>query len=118
MPKLKKAKIITRQLDCYLTADEKAAHAELLAHAIQEKNKILLELHEAKTGFKKRIEAQEIIIQGSSNAINNGKEPREVDCTLELNKPNSGIKTYTRKDTGESWTEDMTPEELQEDLNF
>ena len=112
----KKAKIETRSLECILTQEEINKRAEEMAHAVQEKNKVQQEKKEAMSGFKLQIEEQESIIQNSSNAINNGKEPRDIDCEIELNTPKSGMKQITRTDTGEVWAEDMTPAELQEEI--
>jgi uncharacterized coiled-coil DUF342 family protein len=108
----------TRELLCQLSDEELKAKGATLAEKIQEREEILLKKKEANSEIKAELDECAKVIIECSNAINNGKEERVVDVEIELNVPNSGVKQITRKDTGEVWTEDMTPEELQENLNF
>lgn len=106
----------TRKLECVLTDAELRESAESLAHTIQNKYEILAEKKEAMSGFKSRIEKCDESILKNTNALNTGKEEREVECEVMLNDPKDGIKTITRTDTGESWQEQMTDLELQEEI--
>lgn len=113
-----KERIESREIECHLSADELRARAETLAHTIQFKTQLQLEKKEAFAGFKQRIDACDKDIISCSNAINTSAEIRTVDCTVLLNEPEDGKKTIFRKDTGESWLEDMTASEIQEEIDF
>lgn len=116
--KKSKQRTESRELECILSDAELRDRAETMAHTIQERSQIQLEKKEAVAGFKLRIEGCDKTIVSCSNAYNNGKESREVECMVELNTPKDGTKQITRKDTGESWLEDMTASELQEEIDF
>jgi len=109
-------KIETRKLECDLTDIELRESAESLAHTIQNKYEILAEKKEAMSGFKSRIEKCDEVILKNTNALNTGKEEREIDCEIQLNEPKDGVKTITRRDTGETWEEKMSDLELQEEI--
>jgi hypothetical protein len=109
-------KIETRKLECDLTDTELRESAESLAHTIQNKYEILAEKKEAMSGFKSRIEKCDEVILKNTNALNTGKEEREIDCEIQLNEPKDGVKTITRRDTGETWEEKMSDLELQEEI--
>lgn len=64
--------------------------------------------------FDSKIKVSEAMIMSLSGNIANGSEYRKIECDVFLNKPNTGIKSIVRNDTGESWTERMSEEELQE----
>ena len=112
------SKLITVKLDleCLLTPDETTERAVTLAHTIKEKGEILLEKKEVLSGIKERLDGCEKVINNCSNSINTGTESRDVECEVKLNTPADGTKTITRKDTGESWEDQMNWNELQEEI--
>ncbi len=116
--KKSKQRTESRELECILSDAELRERAELMAHCIQERSQIQLEKKEAVAGFKQRIEGCDKTIVSCSNAYNNGRESREVECIVEFPAPKDGTKQITRKDTGESWLEEMTSSELQEEIDF
>lgn len=116
--KKSKQRTESRELECILSDAELRDRAETMAHTIQERSQIQLEKKEAVAGFKLRIEGCDKTIVSCSNAYNNGRESREIECIVELNTPKDGTKQITRKDTGESWLEEMTSSELQEEIDF
>lgn len=67
--------------------------------------------------FTARITAKESHVSIAANKIQSGYEWRDLPCTIHFHSPKAGKKTTLRDDTGELVaTEDMTPEELQQDL--
>jgi hypothetical protein len=107
-----------RELDCLITEQERKDTTQKLCEKIEEKNKVNEERKEIMAGFKLRLTELDNIIQNSSRAVLTGYEKREVECNTYLNKPEDGKKTIVRTDTGEETIEDMTPEELQEEIEF
>lgn len=53
------------------------------------------------------IEAIKSELTKLSNFISDGFEYRDVECTVEFNKPEPGRKLFTRSDTGETFDERM-----------
>lgn len=113
-----KFKLEHKEMDCLITDQERKDTTQRLCEKIEEKNKVNEERKEIIIGFKLRLTELDNIIQNSSRAVLTGYEKREVECKTYLNKPEAGKKTVIRTDTGEETTEDMTPEELQEELDF
>ena len=106
----------SRKLECQLEPDEIREKAESLAHTVKNRADILAEKKEIMAGFKARLEECDLVITQCSDAINTGKEERDVECTVMLNEPKDGTKTICRKDTADSWLEPMTPAECQEEI--
>ncbi len=69
--------------------------------------------------FKAKMDAKLSEIEVIGNHINNGYEHRYIDCTINYNDPNSGMKSTYRNDTGELVKkESMTAEEMQLQIVF
>lgn len=99
-----------------LTPKEKEELNDKLVHALKDKTEILEEKKTSMSEYRTQIQEKDEFIQKSTLAILDGNEEREVECEVRYHQPQEGIKTIIRKDTGEEWTEDMTADELQEEL--
>lgn len=90
-------------------SDQAQAHSQL--------GEIELEFDSVKASFKSRTSLVEATIGALSRNINNRFDMRNVECTLEYDKPNVGEVIYRRKDIGEiAKTRPMTEKERQMDL--
>jgi hypothetical protein len=63
--------------------------------------------------LKGKIDLATANIENLSNLINNGYEMKIIKCTVEMNKPKLYKKLITRTDTGGSWVEEMTEQEVE-----
>ena len=73
----------------------------------------------AMSSYKSRIDEKEARRTRLSNCIGDGFEFREINCEIKYNSPTDGTKQVIRKDNSEVVEElPMTPEELQEELEF
>jgi len=89
---------------------EMAESAIALAAVEQDKKRVV-------SDFTAKIAAKEAEVSVASNKIQSGYEFREMPCTITFNKPKVGRKEIVRDDTSELIaTEDMTPDEMQQDL--
>ena len=71
------------------------------------------------SNYKSRIDEQEARRTRLSNCVADGFEFRDLECDIKYNSPKDGIKQIIRKDKGEVVEEfPMTPEELQEEMDF
>lgn len=62
--------------------------------------------------FKAKMDLLNEHISRLSTNVHSGYEYREIVCHIEYNKPKGGIKVITREDTGTSWEEKMTNEDI------
>ena len=109
----------TETLRCNLTDDEKMLAGKELA----ESTNTLTQLEEDKAqivaDFKARTTAAEAKISILSNKIRSGYEFRQVECRVEFDKPEPGLKITTRMDTFEIIrTENMSDDEKQQQLEL
>lgn len=116
---MNKSKFETRELECKITEKERKEITQRLCEKINEQSQVLEEKKQVNSEFKMRLQEIENVIHNSSTAVLTGYERRPVECKVLLNEPEDGKKTIIRKDTGEEYTvEDMTQEELQEEIDF
>ena len=102
---------IKQMLACNFTEDEKVALAQEMADATVKKNALEATLKEITAQYKADITVQENIIKTAAAKIHDGYEYREVDCEVEYNEPERGMKTIIRQDTGEKFSRPMTIQE-------
>ena len=73
----------------------------------------------AMSSYKSRIDEKEARRTRLSNCIGDGFEFLDIYCEIKYNSPKDGMKQVIRKDISEIVEENpMTPEELQEELEF
>jgi hypothetical protein len=71
------------------------------------------------SGYVSRINEKEARRTRLSNNIADGFDHREIECEIKYNSPKDGVKQVIRKDSKEVVEEiSMTPEELQEEMDF
>jgi len=93
--------------------------SKALAREVQDMASLEHEKKEAMAGFTAQIEARKSDIGKLARNISNRHEYRNIDCTVNFHKPNTGSKQVARKDTGEIVEEcAMTTQEMQEQLPF
>jgi hypothetical protein len=101
------------------TADELTQKGGELAQSTREVAQLKEDGKRVASDFKAKIAAKNAAIGELSSDITSGYTMRDVECTVTLNKPKTGKKTIARDDTKEViGTEDMTADELQEQLNL
>lgn len=64
--------------------------------------------------LKSKIDLATAHIGSLSLLINNGYEMRNVKCVVDYNNPKEGLKSVQRTDTGETWIEKMSREEVEQ----
>lgn len=115
----KKTKQTKEFLKYEFTHEEIHAKGIELARISSEAQSIENERKAVAAEFKAKIDTKDAEIGVLGNHINNGYEYRYIQCTVILNQPNSGKKTIVRNDTNETVrVEDMTPDEMQSELEF
>ena len=106
----------TRHLKYKFDESEIKAKAYELARETRELRSLNESKKEIMADFTSKIKSKEGGIDRNSEHIANGYEYRMVECEIQYNFPTTGIKLFTRKDTGEIWEEPMTRSEMQEEL--
>lgn len=101
----------TQLLKCFFTEEEKVAMAGEMAKATVEKDSLQQALKEITAQYKAKVEERETIIKKAAQLIRDGYEYRDVECDVDFNIPERGMKTITRHDTNETFVEQMTMEE-------
>lgn len=110
---------IKRQLKCIFTEKELQEKAKALAYNCNQRDEAEEEKKSVTSDFKAKIDGFNATISQLSNHINNGWEYRAVECEVKMNTPKDGRKQTIRRDTGEILEEEpMTPEEMQEVIDF
>ena len=105
-------------LECQLTNEELLAYSKQLAEETAYRNKTENELQYTKEDFKKRLEKHEATINVLLQKISTEKETRFVDIRIEYDW-SAGKKSFYRLDTGDIFKDEpITPEELQEKMEF
>lgn len=101
-----------RNVRVYLTDEEKQAKGMALAKA--SRDLVANEIHRTEVLSQIKTEKDRICtdIAVLSETISNGYIYRDVECGLLWHHPEPYVKTLVRHDTGESWTEPMTGEEI------
>jgi len=107
----KKTKMVKQYLACKFTEEEKLALSQEMAQAKIKQDDLERALKEINAQYKSDITSQQNVISRSAQKIHDGYEYRDVDCEVEYNFPERGMKTITRLDTGETFVETMTYEE-------
>lgn len=87
-------------LRCMLTDEEKLAISQRLSKACSDKEELELRKKEVSASLKASIEEQSSMIARDSRILQNGYEYRNVECMVTFNMPESGRKSYYRRDTG------------------
>lgn len=107
----------TEYLKYTFTESELKEFAKELARQTATMSEVEEEKKAVVANFTERIAAAKSNASRLSRYINNGYDYRNIDCSVKLNDPNTGVKTIYRDDTGESVkTYPMTQDELQEKL--
>lgn len=101
-------RIERRTLKHVFTEQELLALSEDLAVKNQDLMSVENEKKSVVSGYGSRINEIKEGIGALSNKVANKFEHREVDCEVQYHTPEKGIKTLTRGDTGESFTEKMS----------
>jgi len=101
-----------RNVRCILTKDETLEKAQILSKA----NRDLLEVADQKKTVVSELKGKEERLNGEikmlSEHISNGYVYRDVECEITYHAPVNNVKSLTRKDTGESFTEPMSSDEI------
>jgi hypothetical protein len=108
-----------RNLKYEFPDSEKLSMGKEMAELNRDINLLEDEKKAAMSSYKSRVDEKEARRTRLSNCIGDGFEFREIDCEIKYNNPKDGMKQVVRKDTQEVVEElSMTPEELQEELDF
>ena len=103
--------IDNRELRCDLTQDDRNDFTKELTNAILEKSEVEEEKKQAVKAYNQEIKAFNKQITHLGYKLDNDFEMRMISCKVEYNTPRYGVKTITRKDTHESWEEQMSDDE-------
>lgn len=113
----KKNPTITRTLLCELSDEERRDYGIKLAVTLDDIEKVETEKKASNDHFKNRIAGLAANADELKRTVATGKEWREVECEVELCKPDSEHKQIVRLDTFEVIaTEWMTSDEMQPSL--
>lgn len=116
---MKKAKTTREFLKYEFTHDEIHDKGLELARLTSEQAAIDNERKAVASEFKAKLDGIAASMETIGKHINNGYEHRYIDCDVIFHKPNTGMKTVYRKDTGEEVRrENMSEEEMQLELEF
>jgi len=109
----------TEYLRYNFTEEEIKAKSTQLAQANLQIEQLSDEKKQIMAGLNARVATAAATVALLSSHINTGYEFRNIDCTVTLNMPRTGMKSIYRKETGEFVrSEVMTGAELQERLDF
>lgn len=101
-----KSKILNLQY--HFNEDEITELGKKLALKQVELKQDQAEFGNIKKEWTAKINSNEVDIDRIATSINDGFEYRNVDCDVTMNDPYNGKKTIYRRDTHESWVEEMT----------
>ena len=107
---------VTKHLKYEFSEDEIKDMSYELARETRELRALNESKKEVMADFTGKIKAKEGSIDRTSEHIANGYEYRMVQCEVEYDDPEPGMKSFTRVDTGEVWEEPMTDLEKQGEL--
>lgn len=101
-------KIEKKQLRYDFTAVEIHDLSLRLAHETKKLTAVEEEKKTIQSQYKAKVDEVKASTNTLSNLVSDGWEMREVECEVEFHKPRQGMKSLTRKDTGEVIEEKMT----------
>ena len=110
--KLQRSMTESRLLPYELTDEEINALGREISEIVQEKTKLEIEKKEVTSSYSSKIKGLESKIKGRAKKVIEGKEDRQIECTVIYNEPKYGTKTVTRLDTFDTWEEPMNEDEL------
>lgn len=110
--------LIQRQLKYNFTDNELLEKSEQLAGACTRLKEIEDEKKEVMSEYKHKVDEQSARISVLSCAIERKGETRMIDCEVEYNYPNKGVKTLTRMDNLEKIQEQMNHEDMQREMKL
>ena len=111
-------KTIKKELECILSDEELKGYSKTLATSVRERTKLEADLKSYSSHKKAEIETHNGTIALMSEKVASGKEYRDVVCDVTY-LWDLKIKTYTRRDTGEVFGNDIISEhELQEEAEM
>jgi len=96
-----------KRLFCNYTEHEKAEKAERLSSLRLRMEQLEAKRKSMMDDYKAQIDESDAEILSLSRLVDDGGEERLVPCVIEYNVPKSGLKTITRRDIDDSWTEEM-----------
>jgi cell shape-determining protein MreC len=108
-----------RNLRCDLTQEEFNEKAKQLAEKVNDLEQLEKDKKRVTADFGAKIQTAQGTIAVLSNVIQTRYEFRNVVVEIHYNDPKNGKKRAVRTDTGQTLgVEDMTPSELQEELDL
>lgn len=108
-------KTVTQALMCRLTEAELEEESRKLTDFLLEKATLEVEKSASNKHYADRIKAVDVRIEKQIPVVRDREIEREVECRVEYNVPEAGLKRITRLDTGEIVeTREMTENEKQD----
>jgi hypothetical protein len=112
-------KKVSEYLKYQFSMDETRENAKSLARKAQELVELELKKKQLAADLKSEMETASAIHAKLARWVNDEYDFRMIECEVRLDSPVSGMKSTWRIDTGELIKEErMSPEELQQSLNF